>query len=144
MDGYGMSKTVASCKQSGSLSVNVAYVRQPDLYISHSSVVSHKQTQHQQRWSKESRVWPWSKMCFNTSYCFIFLFCQIELIIEFFLFVFSLAPSWTCGSVWPSVTKRSSSGKPAEKEWCWASRSCWTWRSRVSFPALRRRWGPVV
>lgn len=67
-----MSKTVASCKQSGSLSANVAYVRQPDLYISLSSVVSHKQTQHQQRWRKESWVWLWSKMSFNTSYRFIF------------------------------------------------------------------------
>lgn len=69
-----MSKTVASCKQSGSLSANVAYVRQPDLYISLSSVVSHKQTQHQQRWRKESWVRLWSKMCFNTSLLLLLLY----------------------------------------------------------------------
>lgn len=52
------------------------------------------------------------------------------------------AQSWTWGSAWLCATKRSSSDKPAEKEWCSASRSCWTWRNLASSPAHRRRWAP--
>lgn len=57
-----------------------------------------------------------------------------------FLSLVSVVPTRTCGSAWRCVTKRSSSDRPAEKEWCWASRSYWTWRSLVSSPALQRRW----
>lgn len=52
----------------------------------------------------------------------------------------SEVPNWTCASAWPCVTKRSTLDRPAEKESCWASRSCWTWRSLGSCPVLQKRW----
>lgn len=60
--------------------------------------------------------------------------------------VLSKAPTWTCASAWPCVTKRSTLDKLAEKESCWASRSCCTWRSLFSCPVLQKRWarGSIV